>query len=151
MNRAGYTDDFDSQEDQWAHIRWRGQVTSVIRGKNGQEFLRELLEALDAMPVKRLIQHDFIVGAPAFIPPALSQHVIPDVCALGALGVKRGIDLAMIDPEDYCVVSYVFGIPHQLAREIEFMNDDAYGHVTPEERWQKMHDWIASQLKEPTT
>ena len=150
MNRSGYMDEVDSQEAQWAFIRWRGQLASVIRGKRGQAFLQELLEALDALPVKRLIQHDFIIGAPAFIPPALSSHVVPDVCALGALGVKRGINLLVIDPEDYDAVANAFDVAHQLAREIEFMNDDAFYHLTPEQRWQKMRDWVASQIKETT-
>ena len=53
MSRSGYTDDFD---DQWALIRWRGAVTSAIRGKRGQEFLREMAAAMDAMPEKSLSQ-----------------------------------------------------------------------------------------------
>jgi hypothetical protein len=50
MGRAGYSEDCDG----WALIRWRGAVTSAIRGKRGQAFLREMLDALDALPVKRI-------------------------------------------------------------------------------------------------
>jgi hypothetical protein len=47
MSRSGYSDD----HSEWDLIRWRGAVASAIRGKRGQAFLRELLVALDAMPV----------------------------------------------------------------------------------------------------
>lgn len=48
MSRSGYSNDGENI------AMWRGQVASAIRGKRGQAFLRELVEALDAMPEKRL-------------------------------------------------------------------------------------------------
>lgn len=54
MSRSGYNDDIDN----WALIKWRGQVASAIRGKRGQKMLRDLLAALDAMPEKSLIVHE---------------------------------------------------------------------------------------------
>jgi hypothetical protein len=42
----------------WSHIRWRGAVASAIRGGRGQAFLREMLAAMDAMPVKRLVANE---------------------------------------------------------------------------------------------
>lgn len=57
MSRSGYTDDgWDDESAQWAAIRYAGALKSAVRGKKGQAFLRELLAALDAMPVKRLIR-----------------------------------------------------------------------------------------------
>lgn len=44
MGRHGYTDDSST----WDYIRWRGQVASSVRGKRGQEFLKELVDSLDA-------------------------------------------------------------------------------------------------------
>ena len=52
MSRSGYSDDYD--DDQLAFGRWRGQVSSSIRGKRGQLFLRKVLVALDAIPDKKL-------------------------------------------------------------------------------------------------
>lgn len=144
MSRSSYTDD----DEDGSFAMWRGQVASAIRGRRGQAMLRDLLEALDAMLEKRLIKNALIRAAPAFIPPALSEHVTPNVCALGALGVKRGIKLEMLDPEDYDAVADAFGVAHQLVQEIEWMNDEAFWHVTPEQRWQNMRDWTAQQLKE---
>ena len=129
MNRSGYSDDGDN----WQLIKWRGQVSSSIRGKRGQAFLRELVEALDAMPEKRLIADDLQSG--------------DNVCAIGSVGVRRGIDMSKFDPDDYDGIAASFGITHQLVREIEWMNDDGLWRATPERRWQFMRDWAVSQLK----
>lgn len=139
MSISGYYDDwdFDWDFDWWSHIRWRGQVASAIRGKRGQAFLRELIEALDAMPEKRLIANNL-------------EHA-GNVCAIGSVGVKRGVDMSEIDPEDYDRVAAVFGIAHQLVQEIEFMNDEGVYCLTDEERWQKMRAWVVSLLRDEAT
>lgn len=145
MSRSGYIDD---DYDQWQHIKWRGQVASAVRGKRGQSFLHELIEALDAMPEKRLIAHDLVKDAPAFVPPELST---PQVCAIGSVGVRRSIDLTVLDPDNPHEVGEAFGIAHQLAAEIVFMNDEAGPwKETPEDRWQRMRDWAVQHLKVET-
>lgn len=130
MRRSGYGEECDSE---WAAIRWRGQVASAIRGKRGQAFLRELIGALDAMPDKRLIAHDLRQGS--------------YVCALGAIGAKRGVELERLDPSDHDTLSNVFGIARQLVQEIEWMNDDAYAFSTPEDRWKNMRAWAAKNMR----
>ena len=132
MSRSGYSEDND---DNWEFIKWRGQVASTIRGKRGQAFLRELIDALDAMPEKRLIAGDLRRG--------------DEVCALGAIGVKRGIDLEQLDPYDYDTLSNVFGVGHQLVQEIEWINDE-YGHA-PEHRWQTVREWAEKNIARPRT
>jgi hypothetical protein len=143
MSRSGYT---DYNENQWALIRWRGQVASAIRGKRGQAFLRELIEALDAMPEKRLISHELQAEVPAFVPPQFAGSVTPSVCAIGSLGVKRGINLTALDPENYDTIADAFGIAHQLVQEVEWMNDEAYYGTSPEGRWQFMRNWAAGLI-----
>ena len=130
MGRAGYHDDID----QWALIRWRGQVASAIRGKRGQAFLRELIAALDALPEKRLIARELQEGS--------------NVCAIGSVGVQRGIDMSRLDPEDPETIAGTFGIAEQLVREIEYMNDESHWGATPEQRWQNMREWAAANLKD---
>lgn len=148
MSRSGYTDDFDDYiDDSLAVYRWRGQVASAIRGKRGQAFLREMAEALDAMPEKRLITNELQASPPAFIPPSILSSAAVSVCAIGSVGLRRGIDMAILDPEDYDSIADTFGIAHQLVQEIEFENDEAAGHCTPEQRWSRMRDWIRRQLK----
>jgi hypothetical protein len=132
MSRAGYSD--DCADDPWSWIMWRGQVASSIRGKRGQAFLRELIAALEAMPKKRLIAD------------ALQES--GEVCAIGAVGVRRGVNLEALDPDQYEAIAESFNIAEPLVREIEFENDERDRDLTPEERWAKMHAWAKSHLKE---
>jgi hypothetical protein len=133
MGRSGYVDDCD---DQWAAIRWQGALASSIRGKRGQAFFRELIDALDAMPVKRLIPNDLRKDG--------------EVCALGAVGAKRGMNLESLDPHEAEVLSGEFGIAEPLVREIEYRNDEGGPWdrpETPEERWTRMRAWAVNKLK----
>lgn len=164
MSRSGYCDDID---DVLAHGRWRGMVASAIRGKRGQAFLKEMLAAMDAMPIKRLIADD-LEASDAVSCSHWGMFETDSVCAIGAVGKARGVDMSKLDPEDYDTVAGTFGITSVLAQEIVFMNDEAHywatddqGYfkkdasgknyrITPEERFQKMRQWIESQIrKEP--
>ena len=132
MSRSGY--DFDAGDTDPLEIgRWRAQVASAIRGKRGQAFLRELIAALDAMASKRLIVNDLVRDG--------------EFCALGAVGMRRRLDMASLDPDDFFKLSEVFGIAHQLVRELEWINDET-GAGSPEERWTRVRRWAAEQIKE---
>lgn len=74
MSRSGYSYDCNG----WELIRWRGAVASAIRGKRGQEFLRQLLAALDALPNKRLIRDELVTKD-------------GEVCAIGILPSSKGL------------------------------------------------------------
>lgn len=149
MSRSGYNEDMD---DNWALIRWRGQVASATKGKRGQKLLTDLLVALDAMPDKALVAHELEVFN--------SEAGRMDVCALGALGHARGIDMAQIDPDEPDDVASAFGVAAPLVREIVYMNDSdmnyfdpltrQYTRMTPELRWKQMRSWVASQIKTGT-
>ena len=130
MSRSGYSYDCDD----WALIRWRGAVDKAILGTRGQHFLHDLRDALDAMPVKRLIKD------------ALQQD--GEVCALGAVGVKRGIDMSTIDPEERDDVAAAFNIAPALAAEVACVNDDDYDwvHESSEQRWQRVRRWVDDQI-----
>lgn len=132
MSRHGYSDEIDG----WDLIRWRGQVASAIRGKRGQRLLIDMVQALDAMPEKALIAEKLI------------DHEDDDsVCALGAVGVKRGIAMEQIDPEEYEEVAETFDIAVQLAREITFINDEwGYSDETPQQRWERVRAWAINHI-----
>lgn len=130
MSRSGYIDDGDME--QWDFIRWRGAVTSAIRGKRGQKFLREALKAIDALPAPHLIAGDLERDG--------------DVCLLGAVGKKRGLDMKEIDPEDYESVAGALGIPETLARELMYENDEG-GRGSPYKRYERMRKWVIGNLK----
>jgi len=162
MSRSGYSDDCDG----WALIRWRGAVAQAIRGQRGQAMLRELVQALDALPEKRLASGSLVTED-------------GDYCTLGALGRARGMDMAPIDPEDREAVAHAFGVAEALAAEVMFLNDemfDDFGHYAEieihgpmrgwerhrrtvrvvneraaETRWSRMRAWAAANLKDATT
>lgn len=132
VSRSGYSDDCD---DQWRNICWRGAVKSAIKGKRGQHFLRELLDALDAMENKRLITDE------------LETH--GEFCTLGVIGQARGLDMSKIDPHESDQVSKAFNIADAMAREIVYENDEAQTWLrkeSPETRWSRMRKWVAAQL-----
>lgn len=134
MGRSGYSDDYDF--DQLATGRWRAQVANAVRGKRGQAFLRELVDALDAMPEKRLIANDL-------------EHA-GNVCAIGSVGLKRGVDMSKLDPNDPEGIANVFGIAHQLVQEIEYENDEGFYNGTPEQRWKYMRSWALNRIAKST-
>ncbi len=139
MSRSGYSDDCDG----WDLIRWRGAVASAIRGKRGQQFLKEMLAALDAMPEKRLIANEL-------------QDERGGVCAIGAVGAARGIDMKALDPDEPEGIAKTFDVASALVQDIADMNDDAFRYAKPsdirspeERRWQSMRDWCAAQIIPP--
>lgn len=143
MSRHGYIEDGD-YDDNLAAGRWEAQLKSATRGKRGQAFFRALVEALDAMPTKRLVAAEL-------------ETTEGEVCALGCLGKARGVNFSGFsrgeedadeDWEDYDwdTLAEMFDIAPQLAREVMYVNDEAWAK-TGEERWQKVRAWAARQIK----
>jgi hypothetical protein len=130
MSRSGYSDDWDGDAN-WVMIRWRGAVKSAINGKRGQAFLRELIKALDALPKPELIASELESG--------------DQVCAIGAVGKMRGLDMSELDPEDIDYVASVFGIPRALACEIVYENDEGY-FASSYSRFEAMRRWAVAHL-----
>lgn len=134
MSRSGYSDDCDGRE----LALWRGAVNQAIKGKRGQAFLREALVALDAMPEKRLTTD------------SLHEPETGEFCTLGAVGAARGMDMAPLQYSEREGVAKAFGISPALAAEIMFENDDHDSWClrpgTPEQRWERMRAWVASQI-----
>jgi hypothetical protein len=128
MSRSGYVDDCEG----WELIRWRGAVASAIRGKRGQEFLRKLLAALDALPEKRLIEGE------------LEQD--GEVCAIGSVGRMQGMDMSKLDPTEPEEVAAAFGISEALVKEITYVNDEWDWRGTPEKRYETVRKWVVEHI-----
>lgn len=138
MSRSGYSDDGD-----YINL-YRGSVYSAIRGKRGQELLRELAVALDAMPIKELAPNSF-------------QTDTGQYCTLGVLGAARKLDMteleriARSEEDDYgfytpMAAAKAFGIAKCMAAEIMFENDEAFIGETPAHRWARMRAWVSEHL-----
>ena len=140
MSRSGYTD--DCELDQKYLAMYRGAVMSAIRGKRGQALLREMREAMDAMPDKRLVREELVCA--------------DGVCALGTVAIKRGMDVSQIDPEEPYRVAAAFGVNEKIVREIAWENDE-FRVWTPKgndpddqaARWAYMRKWLDRHIIEP--
>ena len=135
MSRSGYSEDYGC-DNHWEMIMWRGAVASAIRGKRGQAFLKEMLAALDGIESRRLIAHELVHEG--------------DACAMGAVGLARGVDMSRLDPENIEGVAGTFGISDALAKEIAFENDQDFSYgteETPEARYARMRKWVESHIK----
>jgi hypothetical protein len=131
VSRSGYHDDLDQADA----AMWEGAVLSALRGKRGQALLIDLRDALDAMPIKRLIAGELEADG--------------EVCALGAVARHRGLDVGDLDPHDRAVVASTFNIAEALAAEVVYVNDDSDGwhpSVSPEERWLRVRRWVEERI-----
>ena len=129
---------------------WRQAIENALSGRKGQATLRELEAALLALPQKRLIEG------------ALCHD--GEVCALGALALKRGA----IDPENPPYLEdggaaevgdwaeHHLGVRYALAWEIQWHNDEGQWQgdylrrgraETPEERYERVLAWVRSRIK----
>lgn len=132
MSRSGYGDDCEYPE------LYRAAVDRAICGKRGQAFLRELASALDAMPKKVLIAGELV-------------NNLGQVCAIGAVCKARALDVSHIVYEDPATLAKAIGVAGCLAAEIAYMNDEyARCGETPEQRWERMRQWVTDNLAQQT-
>jgi hypothetical protein len=135
MGRSGYDEDYDGE----IPIQlYRQAVRRATTGYHGQHLLKRLRDALDAMPVKRLIAGNI-------------QDEAGQVCALGALdpNAPKYDEDEYDDYEHPNKLAKHFKIAPALASEIVYMNDEAYawrGDETPEDRWTRMRAWVEKQI-----
>lgn len=116
---------------------WQANCERSLRGKHGQEELRELRAALLALPEKRLILK-------------LLEDGEGGVCAIGAYAKHKALDLSKFDVEsDTDEVGIAGGMPALVAWKVVEMNDLQFDSVTPEQRYEKMLAWVEALLHIP--
>ena len=136
MSRSGYG--FEIDEFDGSGNLYRANVDRALAGKRGQKFLKEMLVSLEALPKKRLLAE------------VMQQD--DEVCAIGSVGLARGMDMSELDPEIYpemdfaVAISKAFKIAVPMAAEVMYYND-IRAKETPEERYIRMRNWIASHIK----
>lgn len=114
---------------------WQGNCERSLRGKRGQEELSILRDALLEIPEKRLILGSLVDEE-------------GEVCAVGAYARHKGLDLNAFDPEeDTDAVGVAGGMPRLVAWKVVEMNDLSFDHLTPEDRWKMMLEWVDSKLR----
>ncbi len=132
MSRSGYSDECENLN------LYRANVDRTIAGRRGQAFLAEMAAALDAMPDKRLVAGLLVEDGEA--------------CAMGAVALRRGLDVSRIDDSEASELGSLFGISRIMAAEIAYINDECgerYGRPseTPEERWTRVRAWVAENTR----
>lgn len=148
--------DMDSE---WAELhqgRYEHNVKQALKGKRGQKILREMEEALLAMPEPKLIKNRFTTAK-------------GECCAIGALVAHRfaplwGVSfaeaaarLALEEDEDgfdeYEEADETMnqglkaGLTQTLVWEIAYRNDDYGWNQTDEQRWEYMLGWVRRHLR----
>jgi len=114
---------------------WQANCERSLRGKRGQQELRELRAALLALPEKRLI-HGALEDERGY------------VCAVGAYAKHKGVELSKFDVDSNTDdVGIEAGMPRLVAWKVVEMNDLQLDHLTPEQRYEKMFAWVESKLE----
>lgn len=156
MSRFG-----DGDSDAMPLALFRGNVERALKGKRGQRALREMREALLALPEKALIEG-------ALCDVAYDENDKPvaiGFCAVGAFAfykraragqpVEEALEALASYPEDEDEQGTIEegrkrGLVYCLAWELAWMNDEGLGQwqhsLTPEERYAKYLAWVESQI-----
>lgn len=132
MSRSRYSYDCENLE------LYRAAVDRALKGKRGQDFLRELAAAMDAMPEKVLITGELV-----------SEK--GECCTIGVVCKARQLDVSHVDYYDPDSVAKAIGVARSMAAEIEHINDE-WGSASelPNERWKRMREWVSDNLAAQT-
>lgn len=156
MSRIGYSEDED-YPGQFG--LWQANCDRSLQGKAGQAILRELEQALLALPEKRLIAGKL-------------EDEEGAVCAVGALKKFKGVPEIKSNPDnDMEDVGVELGMPRLVAWKVVCLNDieisgndlvwtagpyrwpaerpHLYIPVTPETRYEKVLAWVREQIATP--
>ncbi len=157
MSRVQYNEDVWDEEYAYLHQgRWDRNRVQVLTSKRGLQALRELREALLALPAKRLIADDFAVPTEVLGcgPVAVLEG---DVCVVAAYARHKGLSPAELVglAEDLCDADRTarwaaesLGLRFTLAWILVELNDEDLEHCTPEERYGCVLGWINRHLRE---
>ena len=144
MSRYSDCDDYDWEP--WMEGQAAGALRSAIRGRRGQQLLRDLIAGLDALPV------------PELAAGALEDPKTGCVCALGAVRLQRGPEAVPLrfDPTDedadWRELAKPFDISETLANAVVSQNE--YGSKRNDEqsrrrRWLSVRAWAVGHLIDP--
>jgi hypothetical protein len=144
MSRYSDCDDYDWEP--WMEGQAAGALQSAIRGRRGQQLLRDLVAGLDALP------------EPELAAGALEDPKTGCLCALGVVRLQRGPEAVPLrfdpsDPDvDWRELAEPFGISETLANAVVSQNE--YGSKCNDEqsrrrRWLSVRAWAVGHLITP--
>lgn len=136
---------------------WEHNLKRALASKRGQKALREMREALLALPEKRLI-------AGALCEATLEDDdtlTHPQFCAVGAFAFYKRTRAGenpqevlehlsryedMGEPYDTATEGQRQGLAWTLAWHLAQLNDDLLKYATPEQRYEQYLAWVDSQI-----
>ena len=113
---------------------WQANCRRSIKGAKGQQALRELRDALLALPTKRLISG------------ALESN--GEFCAIGAYAKAKGLTLAQFGEDEHERAGEEAGMPRLVSWKVVYENDEGCGWLPrsvvepPEARYERMLRWV---------
>lgn len=170
-----YEEDFPNQG-----AFWQANFERALKGKRGRKALRDLREALLALPEPKLIEGALCTVNPerriaekraGCIRDDLARELAEKgdgVCAIGAMlwhrKVKAGMDpaeafdsLPTLEDANHSLddtASIAFneaGLVYSLASHIAYKNDETFGGKSPEGRYTAFLGWINAELGDAET
>jgi hypothetical protein len=151
MSRFGYDDEGD-YPNAWA--LWERAITTALGSDKGQQILRDLRDALLALPKKRLIEGRLACNG--------------EVCTMGALVAHRRRDeerakvlaeLEQMITEDAWIdyeagtktleAGESIGVGVSMSCHLAWLNDQLDYGATPEERYEKVLSWVERAILVP--
>lgn len=143
-SRISY-DDGDGEFDQLNWGRWEHNAKLALASARGKRALREVETALLALPEGRLVKGTFWdVG---------DWGVSVDACVLGAYGHYKGMTEQQLlaveeegsaDGQAFAMASKE--LTFTLAWILIEKNDEAFGSLTPEQRYEAMLRWVRERM-----
>lgn len=171
-----YDDNFDGEDFPNQVALYRANVERALKGKRGRQALRDLRDALLALPEPRLIEGALCTVNPAkraeahggMFRDSMTEELAEKgegVCAIGAYlwhrKVKAGVDpaeafdsLPTLEDSNYelhdtaTLARHEAGMAYPLAWDLAYRNDETYRRMTPEERYTAFLAWIEAELGE---
>ncbi len=143
MSRFGEYGDDDGLPGHWHEI----DVARSIDGPKGQRRMREIVDALLALPERVLIE-----GA---ISARCGDEPSPSVCFVGAIALHKGVEVARIrrgwedqyGGMDTITLGKQAGLTLALANRCAALNDVTWEGVDPEERWRRAYRWACARVR----
>lgn len=110
-------------------------VHQALRGRRGQSILREIEEALVALPARRLIQGEFVTAS-------------GEVCALGALAVARGRSSGLSRAETATEIRRAINLREGADELAEIVGDELGIGELVASAW-RLEDLVEGRWREP--
>lgn len=136
--------------------RWERNSRAVVMSKRGQKVLREVRDALLALPVKELAHEVF------HLTDETEDRTTVQMCVLGAFAAHKGANApdwlngdyynGMLDVpcdawETARWASANLGMTETLAFLLVELNDDTLATCTPTQRYDRVMAWLDKRIK----